>query len=78
MNITDVTGAHLTAADRRNIKALLDHDYFEPGRTYTINGRKRYNLVGGPTRYAVTIGHTETDDFGRKADHVYRSEFTLT
>ena len=75
--IAKAEGAHLTAADRRNIKALLAHDGFEFGRAFEINGRKSYSLTDlGADRLEVAIVETDVDDFGRSFSRSYRSTFT--
>ena len=75
IRISDVTGDHLTAADKRNLKALLDIDGFTFGESYKVNGRKVYAVTQTDGRYAVTIRENEIDGFGRKITRTYRSEF---
>jgi hypothetical protein len=75
-----VTGAHLTATDKRNILAILGQPGFEffTDRAYRVNGRKAYSLTK-PTsdRVEVVIAETETDGFGRRVERTYRSQFTV-
>lgn len=75
MQITDITGNHLTATDKRNIKALLAHDGFTFGETYKVNGRKRYSIVEAGERFEVTIRENGASDFGGTVERTYRSEF---
>ena len=53
---------HLTAADRRNIKAVMASPGFTYGQTYKVNGRKTYALADlGDGQAKVTIGSWEQD-----------------
>lgn len=75
--ITVVEGSHLTAADRRNIKALMNHPSFVLGHRFKINGRKTYTIIAvDAVRYEVLIGSIESDGFGRRSERVYRTKFT--
>ena len=75
--ITALGGAHLTATDRRNIKALMNHPSFVLGHRFQINGRKTYTIFApAPDWYEVLIGSIERDGFGRRTEVVYRSTFT--
>lgn len=75
LTLTAVEGAHLTAADRRNVKALIAHG-FEDGLVYRV-GRKRYSLVAAADRADVTIYEPDTDDYGRKFTRTYKSTITI-
>lgn len=75
--ISAVEGAHLTAADRRNVKALLAYDGFEFGRRFKV-GRKVYAI--GTTigvRLSVAVTESSIDDFGRRVEHTYHSTFKV-
>ena len=65
-HLTDITGSHLTATDKRNINAVMAHGGFTLGETYKVNGRKSYSIEqAGEGRYVVTIRQAEVGDFGR-------------
>ena len=71
-----VEGAHLTAADRRNVKALLAHADFKPGVTFDV-GRKRYSVTPDTAaRFRVVTTEFERDDFGRRVKRSYESYVT--
>lgn len=76
LTITAVEGAHLTSADRRNVKALIAHG-FEDGLVYRVGARKRYSLVAAADRAEVTIYEPDTDDYGRKFTRTYKSTITI-
>lgn len=77
--IRDVEGSHLTAADRRNLVALIfDHPSFAFGTTYKVNGRKRYKVDPDGARYRVTITETTCDNWqGERRDRVSRATFRV-
>ena len=75
LTISAVEGAHLTEADRRNVKALVAHG-FEDGLTYRV-GRKTYSLVAAGNRVEVTTYEPDTDDYGRKFSRTYKSTITI-
>lgn len=78
MKITNVTGSHLTTADKRNIKALLTNPNFLVGERYQVNKRKVYAIGhSAGTSYGVTIEETERDGFGRPITRKYRSQFEV-
>jgi hypothetical protein len=73
-----VTGAHLTATDKRNICAVLAHPSFVAGQAYKVNGRKSYVVtVGADGRCEVATSHVEIDGYGRRHERTYRSQFTV-
>ena len=72
-----VEGAHLTATDRRRIKALLVPPGFSPGLTF-LCGRKTYSITEEVAdRLEVTIVEPDSDDFGRPIERIYRSTFSV-
>jgi hypothetical protein len=73
--LTNITGSHLTAADKRNIKALLNHDGLVLGEWFKV-GTKQYALTATADGYEVATMETAADDmFGRRSTKTYRSSF---
>jgi hypothetical protein len=73
-----VTGAHLTATDKRNIAAVLAHPGFVAGQRYQVNGRKSYVVtVDADGRHEVATSETEIDGYGRRLERTYRSQFRV-
>jgi len=79
VKLANVTGAHLTDTDRRNIKALLAHEAFVPGTAFRVGRSKTYtiNEIDDDVREVVLVEPAK-DDFGRRFDRTYRSTFTIT
>ena len=78
IRIAAVEGAHLTATDRRNIKALFAHDGYAQNTAYVI-GRKTYEIrPADDDRLEVLIVEAELDGYGRRTSRTYRSTFTAT
>ena len=76
MRISAVKGAHLTATDRRNVKALLAFPGFEHGRAFNV-GRKVYTISPNGNYWDVKITETGRDDFGRPVKRTYLSHVTI-
>lgn len=86
MNIANVQGAHLTATDKRNIRAILTQPAFTYRTTYTVR-RKSYRITeqegthnppcdGLPPLVVHTTETTQDPMFGRPVTRTRRSTFT--
>lgn len=75
--ITDVTGSHLTATDRRNIRALIGHPAFVEGQTFKAGG-KVYTVrrLADADRWEVVTRNPEHLWDGRTVYSNDRSQFT--
>lgn len=72
LTITALSGSHLTAADRRNIKAILE---LHRTGSFKVNNRKTYTVTPLDTdgEFAIAISENSRDDFGRRVTTTYRS-----
>ena len=81
MRIASAQGAHLTDADRRNIKLLLAHEGFTPGEWFRVGRRKQYLLTQAcpplTDRWDVAVRETSRDDWGRPVTRTHRSQITV-
>lgn len=79
MKIHSVQGAHLTAADKRNIRAVLALPEFRDNVTYHV-GRKWYRITAAsaPNQYEVTTIEPYIRDNGDKDTRSYRSKFNTS
>lgn len=67
--ITNSSG-HMTATERRQVSALIDHSLFGVWRQFT---RKKYYIEKGeqPDTYKVTISQNESNDYGKMFTRQY-------
>ena len=66
MAIKMIEGLHLTAADKRDIAAVISN-----GWTRGVTKQKRYDLAPlGGNRYSVTLTKKESNDWGRAVSRV--------
>lgn len=72
---------HLTATDKRNIRAVLAQPSFIPGQSYKVNGRKSYTLspcgTDPESSFVVEVAQTEIDGFGRRSVRKDLASFTI-